>query len=284
MIQTNLIDLHIHTNHSDGLFSPEKVVEVANRLKLKAIAITDHDTTSAVVETIHCAKKYGIEVVPGIEISSTWNKRELHILGYFVDPYNSEINEYSKLFLAERKIRAQKIVQRLNELGINITYDVVKKKAGDGAVGRPHVAETMIEEGYVYSYHEAFEKYLGFEKAAYVPKIKISPERAINMIKNAGGIPFLAHPGVGIEEEIIFKLLTAGLCGLETIHPNHSPAQTDYYNQFVEKHNILRSGGSDCHGARQGDIMMGVLAIPYDYLQKIKEYRTKQNATVRFSV
>jgi 3',5'-nucleoside bisphosphate phosphatase len=265
-----LIDLHIHSNHSDGLLNPAQIVEVARERHLAAISITDHDALSAVRPAIQAGVQNGIEVIPGIELSSSFNGNEIHILGYFLDVDNPVLGAYVKQFLKSREERAHKILALLGKHGIHIPFELVKRKVNGGCICRPHIADVMVEEGFCFSHYEAFEKYLGEDKCAFVPKETLEPAAAVRLIQNAGGLAFLAHPAIGRARQILHRLREFGFDGLEIFHPKHTIMDISYFNDIARRSGLLASGGSDCHGARPGEVIIGTLKIPYRYLMLIK--------------
>lgn len=265
------IDLHLHTNHSDGMKSVHEMVAAAAHRKLLAVAVTDHDALAGLAEIDDAARRSQIEVVPGIEISSTCSGFETHILGYFIDRNHSTLKTFTQEFRTQRQDRAREILRKLTYQGIDIPYDLVQSRAGHGVIGRPHIADLMVEEGFVFSFQEAFNKYLAEHRPAFVPKLFIDAEGAIDLIHSAGGLAFLAHPGVGVADDVIHKLALHGLDGIETLHPKHHTGQTLYYQEMARKLNLLETGGSDCHGARSGELMLGCMMVPYRLLESMKE-------------
>jgi len=265
-------DLHIHSICSDGTLSPEKIIRRACKAELKAISITDHDNIDAIEPAMTFCKQYGIEYIPGVEISSGHGKNEVHFLGYFFDHRHKILNEYIKYFQNEREKRARKIIEQLRKMGINIGWELVlQKTAHQGAICRPHIAHVLVEEGYVHSYHEAFHKYLGDNCPCYVPKYKIKPAEAIQIINQAGGICFIAHPGVKLNEYSVLKLIKLGVEGIETVHPRHSTDEIEYYRKLIQKYNLLESGGSDFHDDRKQNSVFGKYTVPYDVIIKMKK-------------
>lgn len=264
------IDLHIHSSYSDGLLPPAEIVAYAHKLGLAAIAITDHDDISAYAEAQTTAALLGIQVIPGIELSGIHEGCETHILGYLYDVHNPQLIEFTGHMRANRIDRAREIVQRLRHLGMPISFDMVQMRAGHGALGRPHIADIMVEEGYVFSFNEAFQKFLGENKPGYVPKMKLLAEEAIALIHDAGGLAFLAHPGTGTDLATIEALIEMGLDGIETMHPRHFPEMIDYYREVTRRNGLLETGGSDCHGARRGEMMIGTQMVPHDFLEEMK--------------
>lgn len=263
------MDLHIHSNHSDGIFTPEEIVEIAVRKKLVAISITDHDQFSAVEPAQAHAQKFGLTVVPGIEIDCKHDGYEVHILGYFIDVHNKAMKEYTELLRELREERAREILDRLEHVGIKIPFELVEMKANGAVIGRPHVADVLVEEGHVFSFNEAFYKYLGDNKPAFVPKRAIEPGAALNYIKKAGGLSFIAHPGVSAPRYVIEHLISLGLDGVEVYHPQHSEDQRKTYTALAEKYGLLISGGSDCHGDRYKDEVIGKGNVPASILRKM---------------
>jgi len=246
------IDLHTHTNHSDGYNSPEKLVKKVHSQGISVLSITDHDSTNGLTEAMEYADKFGIEIIPGVEISSDIRDTEVHILGYFIDPKNEELEHYLHFFRDERFKRAIRIVKKLNILGLDITIDEVMKFAKNSAVGRPHIAQALLEKGQVKSFFEAFYKYIGNHAPAYERKVHLSPQSAFKIINDAGGLSFIAHPG-NMPEILIKELIDAGVDGIEVIHPSHSPEQVRFYRGIVNEYFLLESGGSDYHGGRRED-------------------------------
>ena len=246
------IDLHMHTNYSDGQHTPEELIMKVKDAGIDLISITDHDTVDGIAESIEFGKLYGIEVIPGLEISSDIRDREVHILGYFFDPNNPELEEYLKFFRAERIKRAARIAEKLNALGLNIELNDILDVAKNSAVGRPHIAKAMVKKGLVSNYFEAFSKYIGNGCPAYERKVHLSPRSAFKIISDAGGLSFIAHPG-NLPDVIMVELIEAGLDGIEVIHPSHLPHQIKHYRGIVDEYFLLESGGSDFHGGDRND-------------------------------
>jgi len=245
-------DLHMHTNFSDGFNSPENLIEKANNRDIKILSITDHDNTNGIGEAVEYANKYGIEIIPGVEISSDIRDSEVHILGYFIDPKNSDLEHYLSFFREERYKRAIRMIKKLNVLGLNINIEDVMVFAKNSAVGRPHVAQALLAKGQVKSFFEAFYKFIGNHAPAYERKVHLSPQSAFKIISDAGGLSFIAHPG-NMPEILIKELIDAGVDGIEVIHPSHSPEQVRFYRGIVNEYFLLESGGSDYHGGKRED-------------------------------
>ncbi|MCK5086658.1 MAG: PHP domain-containing protein [Melioribacteraceae bacterium] len=249
---STLIDLHMHTNHSDGYYSPLELINKVREKNLNIISITDHDSTNALEEAITIGKDFGVEVIPGVEVSTDIEDKEIHLLGYFVDIHNSELIKYLSFFREERYHRAKRIIRKLNNLGLEISLDDVLEIAKNSAVGRPHVAFAMMKLGIVNDYYEAFQKYLRDNGPAYERKIHVSPQSALKLINDAGGLSFIAHPG-HIKESILMTLINAGIDGIEVTHPSHNEYQIKFYRGIVNQYCLLESGGSDFHGGQKGD-------------------------------
>jgi predicted metal-dependent phosphoesterase TrpH len=245
-------DLHIHTNYSDGALSPACIIRKAHENDLSVISITDHDTVDGIDEAIEEGKKYGIDVIPGVELSSDIADFEVHILGYFMDKDNSELQRYLKFFRDERAKRAERIVKKVNWLGVPLKYEHILEVAGDSAIGRPHIAQAMLAHKLVPSFQDAFNRFLGNYAPAYEKKIHISPGSAFKIITDAGGLAFIAHPN-NFPEHIINELIKAGADGIEIIHPSHSADKVRYYKQLAGQYFMLTSGGSDYHGGKKND-------------------------------
>lgn len=276
-----MIDLHIHTSASDGTYSPKDIVSLALKTNLKAIAITDHDTIEGTAEAVREGGKVGLEVVPGVEISVEWHNSSIHILGYYIDGTKKALSSELNNLIRYREERNPRIIEKLNSLGIDISYDEVKTAAAGGTIGRPHFAQVLIEKGYVKNGNEAFRKYLQRGASAYVDKKRLSPQEGIQLIKEAGGIAVLAHPfmidsiGENKIEELILKLKHMGIGGIETLYPTHNVQQTLQLKTIAEKYSLLLTGGSDFHGKQKPNIHLGTgfgkLRVPYKLLTRMKK-------------
>lgn len=265
-------DLHIHTNYSDGFWSPAQVVErVVAEGDLKVIAITDHDITDGVAETRAAADPHGIEVVPAIEVSSTEGRRSVHILGYFVDLDDSDFRAEQERVVEMRLERMRKIVARLAAYGIEVDMDELLAFAHRGIVGRLHLAHFLVQNGAVGSLEEAFGRYLADDRPCYVPIGSNTPKGAIEVILRAGGVPVLAHPGQSQVDELIPSMVRDGLMGIEVRHGAHSPAQSRHYAALAKKHGLLVSGGSDCHGPGKKEVLIGKVKIGLEVVEALRE-------------
>lgn len=245
-------DLHIHTNFSDGFYSPKEIVSMAKKRGLETISITDHDNVSALHEAIKYGEEIGIEVIPGVEISSDIKDKEIHILGYFIDIDSQELEHYLNFFREERLKRAIRIVNNLNSMGLPLRIEDVLEKSKNSAVGRPHIAQAMLEKKLISSYYEAFNKFIGNGGPAYEKKVHLSPQSAFKIINDAGGLSFIAHPGY-MEQSLLKELIDQGVDGIEVIHSSHSHDQVRFYRGIVNEYFLLESGGSDFHGGKRED-------------------------------
>ncbi len=271
---TRLADLHIHTHFSDSTSSPEEVIEHAHENGLSCIAIADHDTVDGIKPTMEAAKKYGIEVIPAIELSSEVNGKDVHILGYLFDYENEEFIGRTKDMQNVRGTRMEKMIEKLKTLGINnITLEEANELTQSDSVGRPHLATLLIEKGWVKNNKMAFDKYLSDDAPAFVPKFKQTPYEAIEMIRKAGGIAVLAHPMLTRVDELIPSLVEAGLGGLEVYYPGNSDNVTCFYEGLVKKHGLIATGGSDAHGSIKRHTCVGKMKIPYELVEKLKGAR-----------
>jgi predicted metal-dependent phosphoesterase TrpH len=247
-------DLHTHTHYSDGRFNPAELIELAKRRGLKYIAVTDHDNVDGIAGAIEAGKQHGIEVIPGVELSSEHKGREVHVLGYFIDCSSPDFLEHLAQFRVLRKTRAAKIVDKLNALNVPLLMDeVMEQVKGNASIGRPHIAYAMLEKKVVTNYYEAFSKYLGDNKPAYEKKPNISTKEAIKLISDAGGLSFVAHPGKTIRDEIIIEIIEHGIDGIEIVHPSHTSEDVRYFQNISSQYFLLESGGSDFHGGRIND-------------------------------
>jgi predicted metal-dependent phosphoesterase TrpH len=261
------IDLHVHSTASDGTLSPAEILERAAVLNLAAIAITDHDALSGCAEALRCERHNGLHLLSGIEISAAppagfGIPGSLHILGYGIDPHDDALCEALTHLKSARDDRNPRIVNALNALGIEITMAEVTAKVGGSMAGRPHIAQVLIDRGVVASIQEAFDLYLGKGKAAYQDKERISSQRAIQLIKGAGGIAALAHPGLvevdgQMRKRLIAELCEMGMGGLEVYYPQHSPAEIAAFQALAKAHDLRITGGTDFHGANTPGVEMG---------------------------
>lgn len=265
-------DLHVHTRASDGRLSAKEVVALAKEKGLAAIAITDHDTTAGIEEGIEAGDRLGLRVIGGIEISTEWKEEEVHVLGYLLDYRLPWLQERLANRREGRVQRAKKIIRRLAELGIEISWDRVAELAGGAAVGRPHIAMAMIEKGYVSTIDEAFRRFLDRGAPAYVPRSPLLPEQAVDIIRDAGGAPVLAHPGLLRKKELVYELLDLPLAGLEVYYPEHDAATTAWLERLAADRGLLATGGSDFHGyPRENHAPLGACTVTYPTVLALEE-------------
>ena len=265
-------DLHIHSNYSDGLFSPEEIFRLAANSGLEAISITDHDCVNALKISKKLSKKFEIEFIPGIEFSTAFKGREVHMLGYFIDYNCNIIIDFLKSISIKRIERVEKIIDRLKKVNIKISLDnVLNGEKKDISIGRPHIAKALIEAGYVKTYRNAFFKYLGDNKIAFVKKENPDLKEIIEIIKSINGLSFLAHPGKYYNKEMLKNIIKSGIDGIEVHHPSHRIQDAKNYVQLAEENNLLMSGGSDFHGLTKSEIKnFGKYYIDVSYISKMK--------------
>lgn len=243
-----MLDLHVHTRASDGAYRPSEVVWLALEAGLEGLAVTDHDTTAGLAEAEEAARRDGIILVPGIELSTLWEDKEVHILGYFIDPGHPRLQDKLADRRQGRYRRAKRILEKLEQLGLPVEWARVQELAGEASLGRPHIAQAMIERGYVGSITEAFDRYLGEGRPAYVPRSQFTPLEAIDLIRAAHGVPVLAHPGLLVADDLIPVLAAGGLRGLEVYYPEHTIEDTAKYRNLADALGLVATGGSDFHG------------------------------------
>ncbi|MFO7918875.1 MAG: PHP domain-containing protein [Anaerolineae bacterium] len=274
----NTIDLHIHTVASDGLHTPTEIVCMACAEGLRTIAITDHDTISSVSEALDAARDAPLEVIPGVEISMRTGDVEPHLLGYYVDYTCDAFVDTLARFQSLRLERAKAIVLRLRHRGIDLSWERVLDLAGGKSVGRPHIARAMEDAGHVDSFREAFDAYLAEGKPAYVPRIKMTPVEAIELVDEAGGVPVLAHPWH--ERSLVPSLVEAGLVGLEVYYPQYTPSMTARLKRLARRHRLICTGGSDFHGLSIApQSRLGGVHVPEACVQALKRERALQSTS-----
>ncbi|MDP3182098.1 MAG: PHP domain-containing protein [Desulfobaccales bacterium] len=281
-----LIDLHVHSTASDGSYSPEEVVRLAAARGLRAISLTDHDTIDGVAEAAAAGEALGVEVIPGVEISARFPGGSMHILGYFVDYHSGLLDARLAVLKKSRADRNPRIVAKLNALGAKITMEQVEKISGGGQVGRPHIARALLEHGYVRDIQEAFDRYLRNGGPAHVSKFRFPPDEAINMIREAQGIPVLSHPftlGLGSAyalKNLLQDLKKLGLAGLEVYYPEHTPEQEARYLKLARELDLLITGGSDFHGANKPEVDLGQCPcqknLTYPLVEALKAWRRQE--------
>ena len=268
----SLVDLHIHTTASDGRYNPAAIIKKAAEIGLKYISITDHDSIDGILPAIEAANNYPeLTLIPGVEISTDVSGGEVHILGYFIDYASPEFQKELEKFRDSRLGRGRRMVAKLNDLGIKIDWTRVQEIASDGAIGRPHVAQAMLEKGYVKTFEEAFDKYIGHGGPAYVEREKMTPQEAVKLILSAGGIPVLAHPfTVNDPESMVVTLKAAGLVGIEAYYKDNTPEQTAATLELAKKFGLVPTGGTDYHGIDESkEVMMGGVEVPVEAAERL---------------
>jgi predicted metal-dependent phosphoesterase TrpH len=243
------IDLHIHTNYSDGKLSPEELMRLAHENHYSYISITDHDTFAGYLQARKLLKNYALELIPGVEISTILENTEVHLLAYYFDTENTELNNLLQQVYESRYGRAIEMVQRLKDLDMVLDWNEVLVYAGENKyIGRPHIARALVERGYVKTIREAFDKFLHNESPIYVPKYRVETEYAIQTIRKANGLSILAHPGRLIDDTIVYSCIDMGIDGLEVYYASHLAGQTRLYEQIALENNLIKTGGTDFHG------------------------------------
>ncbi len=269
-----LFDLHVHSTASDGTLSPEELINEAVSMGLLGIAITDHDTTDG----LQIAEKYlsthgiALDFIPGIEMNTELGEYEVHILGYYIDYNNHRLQERLSEIRGQRQQRAKSMVDKLCELGLKIDYEDVISLAGSDLIARPHVAMAMVKAGYVENIKEAFNKYIGKGKPAYVNRYKFTPDEAIELIEQAGGIAVLAHPGLITDQSLMPNILDMGIVGLEVYYPEHNEEQIEAFLNLARDNRLLITGGSDFHGLNSSEsrAQLGATGINSVHMSKMK--------------
>jgi 3',5'-nucleoside bisphosphate phosphatase len=281
-----LIDLHVHSSASDGSYSPAEVVRLAKAGGLKAMALTDHDTVDGLAEAVAAGEEIGVEIIPGVEISAQFPGGTMHIVGLFVDYHNGLLDQRLAVLKQARIDRNPQIIAKLNALGISVTMARVEEISGGGQVGRPHIARALMEAGYVKDLQEAFDKYLGWRKAAYVSKFRFPPDQALAMIRETRGIPVLAHPftlnqgSAYALRNLLVELKGLGLAGLEVFYSDHSREQEALYLKLARELDLLITGGSDFHGLNKPEITLGSMPcqdrVTYELVEALKAWRQRE--------
>lgn len=275
------VDMHTHTTASDGKLRPYELVQRAQTIGLRAVAIADHDTFGGIQEAMEAGERLGVEVIPAIELSCEADGHDLHLLGYYMDYTNPQLLERLAYFRDVRERRAFLMVEKLQKLGYPITWERVLEIAGDAtAIGRPHIAQALLEAGYISSWEEAFDRLIGDNGPAYVPKAKMTPKEAIDLVHTYGGVSVLAHPGLNTTPDYVQILIQWGLQGIEVYHPRHDPETAQLYRDLAEKHNLAITGGSDFHGISEaiqnsdehGEL--GDVRVPYAFVESLKKRAT----------
>jgi len=264
-----LTELHCHTTASDGLLDPSALIALAQRQGIGVLAVTDHDTFAANAEAARAGQALGIQVIPGIEVSSLDTAGEVHVLGYGIAPKDPDTLAKLASLRGVREARARAILANLDRLGIHIDFKVVQALAGDAMIGRPHIARALVNAGIVATQQQAFDEYLAEGKPAFVRHLGLTPAQAVALIHAARGVAVLAHPSLfrGDLDVLLAGMLAAGLDGLETYYPWHTPEQIAHFEHIAHDHNLVRTGGSDFHGVYDdGQVTLGSVRVPPDCL------------------
>jgi len=265
------VDLHIHTNFSDGLMSPKQILELAKENDFALLSITDHDTLDGYREAKKIIHEYDFEMIPGVEVSSHYKDKDIHILGYNVDAENKKLNQLLDQIHEGRETRAKKIISKLAELDLLISLDKVKDLAGEkGLIGRPHIARALVEAGYCKNTIEVFDNYIGDGCPAFVAKPAPSVKKVIKAIKKAGGVSVIAHPYIIQDDFIVEDIIKMGVNGLEVYCAKSDLNNIRHYEEIALEHNLLRTGGSDFHGDEYEKRFFGKIEIPDFVLKALK--------------
>lgn len=283
----NSVNLHIHTNASDGLYPPAEVVKLAKQNDLKAIAITDHDTIRGLTSAMEAGRKYEVEVIRGVELSlEVGDQATCHLLGYFIPDKQGLLEETLIKISRSREMRNRSIIDKLKEQGIELDYEQIKQKYSSGSsnMGRMHIAQALVDNGSVKTYQQAFDKYLKKGKCCYQERFRLTPENAVTLIHQSGGLAVLAHPGEGYPgkkklNEIFQLLLDAGLDGIEVYYPRHTYIQTLNYSKMAEDYQLLKTGGTDFHGFSGRDQWNLSPPLDYQVVERMKKRRKNYDSS-----
>ncbi len=276
---TNYIDLHTHSTASDGIYSPTELLHKAKDVGLRVLALTDHDTTDGLEEAMQTARALDIDIIPGIEINTDVGGGEVHVLGYFLEFQRPEFQAVLKVLRDARERRGQRMVELLNEHGVNISWERVREIA-QGSVGRPHVAEALLEAGYVQTPGEAFDSYIGRDCYAYVPRYKLTPKDAVLLIASANGLPVIAHPielpGLYELRNWLPDLCEAGMVGLETYYGPYTPENERELLALAHEYKLIPTGGTDFHGPGIHPTPLGGRYVPFEAVEGLKAEAAKR--------
>ncbi|MCG3157019.1 MAG: 5'-3' exoribonuclease [bacterium] len=274
-----MYDLHTHTSRSDGQHSPEELVTLAAEKKLQGLGITDHDEIGGIERALAQAAIAGLDIIPGVELSTSHRGYDVHILGYFIDYGDAGLLRFLHTLKDQRLNRASRIVEKLNHLGLTMSFDAVLEEAGEGCVGRPHVANALVREGYVTTFQDAFNHYLAEDKPAFVPRPELAPAAGIAVIHQAGGLAGLAHPGQNLTAEVVLEIIKLGVDAIETIHPKHSGERQRFFQALAEKFDLLQTGGSDFHGGAKGLEKLGQYTVSRVQVDRLRDLVVERRKT-----
>ncbi len=273
------VDLHMHTAYSDGALSSEELLAKVREKNLAAFSITDHDTLEGYRHTKKLLTKDDPELIPGVELSAEIEGEDMHLLGYLFDPEDKTLNESLAGFQEIRRRRGRIMVEKLNQMGLSISFEAVELVAKGAVVGRPHVADAMLKEGLISNFEEAFRKYIGNGCPAYVPKSRMTPAQAIDLIHGAGGVAVLAHAFIAGMNRHIDSLAGMGLDGLEVYHYSFKKYQIKQLKTLARRHGLQQTGGSDYHGRQDHEGEIGSLSIPVEILNRLKQHALQIRGT-----
>ncbi len=264
------IDLHTHSTASDGLFTPQELVKHASQAGVSIMALTDHDTTNGLEAAYGAGQKYHLEIIPGIEVNTDFSSSEVHVLGYFLEYQQSIFQQTLQTLRDLRVTRAQRMVAKLQALGLDITWERVRELAA-GTVGRPHVAAALVEKGYAESVADAFNRYLGRSGPGYVPRYKLAPIDAIRLINSAHGLPVMAHPaGIAELDDMLPSLCEAGLVGIEVYYGEYDPDTVNHLKKLADTYSLIPTGGSDYHGPGIHPTPLGAREVPEESVARLR--------------
>jgi predicted metal-dependent phosphoesterase TrpH len=280
-----MYDLHIHSTASDGLLTPAEIISAAVEIGLTGLAITDHDTVGGIEEAYDFIDAHSIplHLIPGIEMNAEIDENEVHILGYFIDYHSSRLLNKLKEIKEARWERAQKMVYKLKSMGLAISLEHVERLARGDLIGRPHIAQALTEKGYVFSIKEAFKKYIGKGRPAYIPRYKFMPQEAIQLIREAGGIPILAHPGLLSDKKLVCEVIDMGVVGLEVYYPEHTFQQVNDFLRLCQELNLLVTGGSDFHGTGSDESRgrLGCAGVDANRFELLSNYHKGKHISIK---
>ena len=269
-------DLHLHTHFSDGTFSPEELAAHAREHGLDAVALTDHDSVEGCERMEQACRREGLEFIPGAELTAEVTGQEVHVLGYWMDLSSPRLRAELRRFQGVRQQRVCEMVTRLNDSGVGLSETLVRSLARCEAPGRLHVARALVEQGFARDHDQAFDRFLKRGRPGFVPKARMSAEEAVGLIREAGGVAVLAHPGLYRNDSLIGRLKDAGIDGLECWHTRHSAEASESYSRKAAEFDLVATGGSDCHGMAKGEPLIGRVKLPYPQVEALRARRARR--------
>jgi 3',5'-nucleoside bisphosphate phosphatase len=272
-------DLHLHTNFSDGTYTPEELVAQAKPHGFATLSLTDHDTVEGCTRMAMACEAAKIDFITGTELTAELNGDEVHLLGYFIDTANPKLLIEIAKFQTVRQERIREMVRRLNQMNIPLQAELVFKVANCRSPGRPHVGRALVQAGLCSSMDEAFERFLKKNRPAWVPKCKVSAVEAIDLIHQAGGLAVMAHPGLNRSDDLIPALVDAGMDGIECFHTKHAKSDSERYLKFAGHYRLAVTGGSDCHGLSKGKPLIGSVKLADEFVERLKVRRDTRHST-----